>query len=68
MILPWYTQKVNHTVTPEIKKKMKFDSFGELKFYLAYYAVSIHIPFSVVYSDKGERYEVLCKQVCLWRV
>ncbi|CAO2176885.1 unnamed protein product [Urochloa humidicola] len=53
---------------PEVKKGMKFGSFEELKFFLADYAVRLHRPFTVVHSNRNERYEILCKQGCMWRV
>ena len=51
----------------EIRKGMKFNSL-ELQFFLADYAVRHHQPFNVVHSDKSLRYDVLCKQRCLWGV
>ena len=53
---------------PEIRKGMKFNSLPELQFFLADYAVHHHRPFYVVHSDKRVRYDVLCKQGCLWGV
>lgn len=53
---------------PRIYKGMKFSSFEELKFYLADYAVRVFRPFSVVHSDKNLRYDIICKQGCMWRV
>jgi hypothetical protein len=53
---------------PELKKGLKFNSFEELKFVLADYAVRHHRPFTVVHSNKNERYQVICKRGCLWRV
>ena len=53
---------------PEIRKGMKFNSLPELQFFLADYAVRHHRPFYVVHSDKRVRYDVLCKQGCLWGV
>ena len=53
---------------PEIRKGMKFNSLPELQFFLADYAVRHHRPFDVVHSDKRVRYDVLCKQGCLWGV
>ena len=47
---------------------MKFNSLPELQFFLADYAVRHHRPFYVVHSDKRVRYDVLCKQGCLWGV
>uniref|UniRef100_K3Z0Q7 Aminotransferase-like plant mobile domain-containing protein n=1 Tax=Setaria italica TaxID=4555 RepID=K3Z0Q7_SETIT len=54
--------------SPMIKKGMKFNSLKELKFFLADYAVRLHRSFSVVYSDKILRYNMICKQGCHWRV
>ncbi|KAF8694050.1 hypothetical protein HU200_038502 [Digitaria exilis] len=54
--------------TLEIKAKMKFDTFDDLKFFLADHGVRFHRPFTVVHSDKNERYEVMCKQGCMWHV
>ena len=53
---------------PEIQKGMKFNSLPELQFFLADYAVHHRRPFYVVHSDKRVRYDVLCKQGCLWGV
>uniref|UniRef100_K3Z039 SWIM-type domain-containing protein n=1 Tax=Setaria italica TaxID=4555 RepID=K3Z039_SETIT len=54
--------------SPVIKKRIKFKSLDELKFFLADYAVRLHRPLSVVHSDKNLRYNVMCKQVCHCRV
>ncbi|KAF8724218.1 hypothetical protein HU200_021239 [Digitaria exilis] len=54
--------------TPKIEAKKKFDTFKDLKFFLADHAVRFHRPFTVVHSDKNERYEIICKQGCMWRV
>jgi hypothetical protein len=47
---------------------MLFDSLEELKFFLADYAVKHYRPFIVVHSDRNLRYEVMCKQGCMWHV
>jgi len=54
--------------SPEIRKGMKFNFLPELQFFLADYAVHHHRPFNVIHSDKSLRYDVLCKQGCLWGV
>ncbi|KAF8762855.1 hypothetical protein HU200_008992 [Digitaria exilis] len=51
--------------TPEIEAKTKFDTFENLKFFLADHAVRFHRPFAVVHCDKNERYEIMCKQGCM---
>ncbi|CAO2198854.1 unnamed protein product [Urochloa humidicola] len=53
---------------PAIKKGMKFSSLEELKFFLADYAVRVFRPFTVIHSDRNLRYDVICKQGCMWRV
>uniref|UniRef100_K3XQJ3 Aminotransferase-like plant mobile domain-containing protein n=1 Tax=Setaria italica TaxID=4555 RepID=K3XQJ3_SETIT len=53
---------------PVIKKRIKFKSLEELKFFLADYVVRLHRPFSVVHSNKNLRYNVMCKQGCHWHV
>ena len=52
----------------QIHKGMMFDTLQELQFFMADYAVKFHRPFTVVHSDKNLRYDVMCKQGCLWRV
>lgn len=42
-----------YSETPQIKAKMKFDSFDELKFFFADYAVRMHRPFTIYHSDKN---------------
>lgn len=54
--------------SPVIKKRMKFNSLEKLKFFLVDYAVRLHRSFSVVHSNKNLRYDVMCKQGCLWHV
>lgn len=53
---------------PEIRKGVEFNSFEELTFFLSDYAVRLRRPFSVLHSDKNVRYEVACKQGCMWRM
>jgi hypothetical protein len=53
---------------PVIHEKILFDSLEELKFFLADYAVKHYRSFIVVYSDRNLRYEVMCKQWCMWHV
>ena len=62
------SESVIDSDSPEIRKGMKFNSLPELQFFLADYAVRHHRPFNVVHSDKSVRYDVLCKQGCLWGV
>jgi hypothetical protein len=63
-----FTEGIIFTGKPEIHEKMLFDSLDELKFFLADYAVKHYRPFTVVHSDRNLRYEVVCKQGCMWRV
>jgi hypothetical protein len=63
-----FTEGIIFTTKPEIHEKMLFDSLDELKFFLADYAVKHYRPFAVVHSDRNLRYEVMCKQGCMWRV
>ena len=53
---------------PQIRKGMKFSTFEELQFFLADYSVRVFRPFTVVHSDQKLRYDVMCKQGCMWRV
>jgi len=53
---------------PTIMKGMRFSSFEEMQYFLADYAVKKFRPFYVIHSDRNLRYEVACKQGCLWRV
>ena len=62
------SESVIDSDSPEIRKGMKFNSLPELQFLLADYAVRHHRPFNVVHSGKSVRYDVLCKQGCLWGV
>jgi hypothetical protein len=63
-----FTEGIIFTTKPEIHEKMLFDSLDELKFFLTDYAVKHYKPFIVVHSDRNLRYEVMCKQGCMWRV
>jgi hypothetical protein len=63
-----FTEGITFTTKPVIHEKMLFDSLDELKFFLADYAVKHYRPFSVVHSDRKLRYEVMCKQGCMWCV
>jgi hypothetical protein len=63
-----FTEGLMFSTRPVIHEKMLFDSLEELKFFLANYAVKHYRPFTVVHSDKNLRYEVMCKQGCMWRV
>ena len=58
----------NESEDLQIQKGMMFDTLQELQFFMADYAVKFHRPFTVVHSDKNLRYDVMCKQGCLWRV
>ncbi|RLN05101.1 hypothetical protein C2845_PM13G10180 [Panicum miliaceum] len=53
---------------PQIRKGTKFNYLEELQFFLVDYAVWHHRPFNVIHLDKRVRYDVLCKQGCLWGV
>uniref|UniRef100_K4AIL3 SWIM-type domain-containing protein n=1 Tax=Setaria italica TaxID=4555 RepID=K4AIL3_SETIT len=57
-----------HKAICESTMGMKFNRLEELKFFLADYTVRLHRPFSVVHCDKKLRYDVMCKQGCMWRV
>jgi hypothetical protein len=63
-----FTEGIIFTTKTKIHDKMLFDSLDELKFFLADYAVKHYRPFTVVHSDKNLRYEVMCKQGCMWHV
>jgi hypothetical protein len=63
-----FTEGIIFTTKHVIHEKMLFDSLDELKFFLADYAVKHYRPFTVVHSDRNLRYEVMCKQGCMWRV
>jgi hypothetical protein len=52
----------------QIHKGMIFDNLPELQFIMADYGVKFHRPFTIVHLDKNLRYDVMCKQGCLWRV
>ena len=58
----------NESEDPQIHKGMIFDTLQELQFFMAEYAVKFYRLFTVVHSDKNLRYDVMCKQGCLWRV
>jgi hypothetical protein len=53
------SESVIDSESPQISKGLKFNSLEELQFFLADY---------VIHSDKRVRYDVLCKQGCLWGV
>jgi hypothetical protein len=63
-----FTEGIFFTTKPEIHEKMLFDFLDELKFFLTDYAVKHYRPFIVVHSDRNLRYEVMCKQGCMWCV
>jgi hypothetical protein len=63
-----FTEGIIFTTKPEIHEKMLFDSFDEFTFFLADYAVKHYRPFTVVHSDRNLKYEVMCKQGCMWHV
>jgi len=58
----------NESKDLRIHKGMMFDTRQELQFFMADYTVKFHRPFTLVHSDKNLRYDVMCKQGCLWRV
>jgi hypothetical protein len=62
------SESVIDSESPQISKGLKFNSLEELQFFLADYVVWQHHPFNVIHSDKRVRYDVLCKQGCLWGV
>ncbi|CAO2150019.1 unnamed protein product [Urochloa humidicola] len=59
-------EAMQDVANPTIKKGMKFSSLEELKFFLADYAVQVFRPFTMVHSDRNLRYDVICKQGCMW--
>jgi hypothetical protein len=63
-----FTEGIMFSTKPVIHEKMLFDTLEELKFFLAGYAVKHYRPCAVVHSDRNPRYEVMCKQGCMWRV
>jgi hypothetical protein len=63
-----FVEGIIFTTKLEIHEKMLFDSLDELKFFLVDYAMKHYRPFIVVHSDRNLRYEVMCKQGCMWRV
>jgi hypothetical protein len=63
-----FTKGIMFTTKPVIHEKMLFDSLDELKFFLADYVVKHYRPFTIFHSDRNLRYEVMCKQGCMWHV
>jgi hypothetical protein len=64
--VPW--EGNNESENLQIERGMIFDTLQELQFFLADYIVRYHRPFIIVHSDKNLRYDIMCKQGCLWRV